>query len=65
MLAVFTEIFRNFRFPAFCQFLECADIQIPEMEITFKLWNIAGEEAPILANGIAAHGGNTGWDVKH
>ena len=60
MLAFLGETGSELRFPALDQFLQGADIQIAIMEVRLELRHGPGEEAPVLADGVPAHGRDAG-----
>ena len=46
----------QFRAPAACQLLERAHIQVAVVEVRLQLGHVLDEKAPVLTDGIAAHG---------
>src|SRR5438445_6262019 len=47
---------KHFRFPALRQFFQSTHVKVAIMKVSFQPRHPSPQEAPVLANGIAAHG---------
>ena len=63
MAFTFGEAWHDLRCPEICKYLQCADIEIPIMEIVVKFRHIAVDETAVLADAVSADGTGLRWDV--
>src|SRR6185312_6903476 len=55
VLGVLVEAARDVRLPALAQFLERRNVEVAVVKVVLEPRHVAGEEAAVLADGVAAH----------
>src|SRR5207247_10686190 len=63
VLALLDEALREFGLPAPRQLFQGADVQVAIVKISLETRQVAREEAPVLANRVAAHGRSLAGNV--